>query len=118
LPVLDWSLGSQIPAFVMSAAHVDNSSKSGSCGISTRDAPRASKTETDQISVLFTGDESWMFYAYDHRTMWVVSWDDVVKSERPSHFQEKTIFTICSMELVTIELSLVQKDKRWIANFS
>jgi hypothetical protein len=33
------------------------------------------KHEQIQYLVLLTGDEWWMFYAYDHRTMWVASWD-------------------------------------------
>jgi predicted transcriptional regulator len=43
---------------------------------------------------LFTGDESWMFYACDDRTRWVASWDDVDEIERPSHFHQKSMFTI------------------------
>jgi hypothetical protein len=42
----------------------------------------------------FAGDESWMVYAYDHRTRWVASWDDVDEIERPSHFHQKTMFTV------------------------
>jgi hypothetical protein len=42
----------------------------------------------------FTGDKSWMFYTYDHRTRWVASWDDVDEIERPSHFHQKTRFTV------------------------
>jgi histone-lysine N-methyltransferase SETMAR len=42
----------------------------------------------------FTGDESWMFYAYDHSTRWVAYWDDIDEIERPSHFHQKTMFTV------------------------
>jgi hypothetical protein len=42
----------------------------------------------------FTGDESWTFYAYDHRTRWGASWDDVDEIERPSHLHQKTMFTV------------------------
>jgi hypothetical protein len=42
----------------------------------------------------FTGDQSWMFYVYDHRTKWVASWDDVDEIERPSHLHQKTRFTV------------------------
>jgi hypothetical protein len=43
---------------------------------------------------LFTGDESWMFSADDHRTRQVASWDNVDEIEQPSHFHQKTMFTI------------------------
>jgi hypothetical protein len=45
------------------------------------------KHERSHPHFLFTGDESWMFYAYDHRTMWVPSLDDVDQIERHSHFK-------------------------------
>jgi hypothetical protein len=35
-----------------------------------------------------------MFYAYDHRTRSVASWDDVDETERPSHLHQKTRFTV------------------------
>jgi hypothetical protein len=35
-----------------------------------------------------------MMYADDHHTMWVASWDDVDEMERPSHFHQKTMFTV------------------------
>jgi hypothetical protein len=43
---------------------------------------------------LFAGHESWMFYDYNHRTRWLASWDDVNELERPSHFHQKTMFTV------------------------
>jgi hypothetical protein len=46
------------------------------------------------LRFLFTGDESWLFSAYDHETMWAASWDDVNEIERISHFHEKTMFVI------------------------
>jgi hypothetical protein len=42
----------------------------------------------------FTDDEPWMFYAHDHQMRWVASWDDVDEIERPSHFHQKTMFTV------------------------
>jgi hypothetical protein len=35
-----------------------------------------------------------MFYAYNHRTRWAASWDDIDEIERPSHFHQKTMFTV------------------------
>jgi hypothetical protein len=35
-----------------------------------------------------------MLYAYDHRTRWVASSGDVDEIERPSHFHQKTVFTV------------------------
>jgi histone-lysine N-methyltransferase SETMAR len=35
-----------------------------------------------------------MFHAYDHRARWVASSDDVDEIERPSHFHQKTMFTV------------------------
>jgi hypothetical protein len=52
------------------------------------------KHERSHFSFFFTGDESWMFYAYNHRTVWVPSWDDGEEIERPSHFQQKTPLTV------------------------
>jgi hypothetical protein len=42
----------------------------------------------------FTGHESWVFYAYDHRTSWAASWDVVDEIDRPSHFHQKAMFAI------------------------
>jgi hypothetical protein len=52
------------------------------------------KGEHTNCHFRFTRDESWMFYAYDHRTRWVVSWDDVDEIEPPSHFHQETMFTV------------------------
>jgi hypothetical protein len=49
------------------------------------------KHKHSHFHFLFTGDESWMFSPYNHRTMFVTSWDDVDGIERPSHFQQKTV---------------------------
>jgi hypothetical protein len=40
------------------------------------------KHEQIKFHFLFAGDELWMFYTYDHRTMWMISWDDVDEIER------------------------------------
>jgi hypothetical protein len=52
------------------------------------------KREHTNCHFQFTGDESWMFHAYDHRTRWVSSWDDVDGIERLSHLHQKTMFTV------------------------
>jgi hypothetical protein len=52
------------------------------------------KRKRNHFHFLLTGDESCIFYAYDHRTMWVSFWDDVDEIERSSHFQQKTMLTI------------------------
>jgi hypothetical protein len=52
------------------------------------------KHEHTNYHFLFTGNESWMFHAYDHQTRLVASWDDVDEFERPSHFHQKTMFTV------------------------
>jgi hypothetical protein len=52
------------------------------------------KHEHTNYHFLFTGHESWMIYAYDHRTNWVASWDDVDEIERPSHLHQKTMFRV------------------------
>jgi hypothetical protein len=52
------------------------------------------KHEHTNYHFLFTGDESWMFHAYDHRTRWVTSWADVDEIERPSHFDQKTMLSV------------------------
>jgi histone-lysine N-methyltransferase SETMAR len=52
------------------------------------------KHEHIKYHFLFTSDESRMFYAYDHPTGWVASWDDVDEMDRPSHFHWRTMFTV------------------------
>jgi hypothetical protein len=52
------------------------------------------KHERSHFHFSFTGDESWMFYAYNHWTMWVLFWDGVDEIERLSHFQQKTMLAI------------------------
>jgi hypothetical protein len=52
------------------------------------------KHEHTNYYFLFIGDESWMFYAYDQRTRWVTSWDDVDEIEWLSHLHQKTMFTV------------------------
>jgi hypothetical protein len=52
------------------------------------------KHEHKDYHFLFTGDGSGMFYGYHHRTRWVTSWDDVDGIGRPSHFRQKTMFTV------------------------
>jgi histone-lysine N-methyltransferase SETMAR len=52
------------------------------------------KHEHTNRHFLFTGDESWMFYDYDHRTRLIASWDSVDEIERPSHFRQKTMLTV------------------------
>jgi hypothetical protein len=44
------------------------------------------KHERSHFHFIFTGDESPMFDAYNYRTMWVTSWDDVDEIEPFSHF--------------------------------
>jgi hypothetical protein len=41
------------------------------------------KHEHVNFLFLFTGDETWMFSASDHRTMWLASWDDAEQIGRP-----------------------------------
>jgi hypothetical protein len=52
------------------------------------------KHEHTNYHFIFTGDESWMFCAYDHPTRLVASWDDIDEFERPSHFHQKTMFAV------------------------
>jgi hypothetical protein len=37
-----------------------------------------------------------MSCASDYRTKWIASWDDFDEIERPSHFHQKTMFTVFS----------------------
>jgi hypothetical protein len=52
------------------------------------------KREHPNYRFLFTGDKSWMFYAYDHRTTWIASWDDADEIERLSHFHQRILFPV------------------------
>jgi hypothetical protein len=49
------------------------------------------KHQHTNFPFLFTGDETWMVSAHDHRIMWVASWDDVEDIGQSSHFQQKTM---------------------------
>jgi hypothetical protein len=42
----------------------------------------------------FTFDEPRMFDVYNHRTIWVASWDDFGGIDRLSHFWQKTMLTV------------------------
>jgi hypothetical protein len=57
------------------------------------------KHEQMNYHLLFTSDESWTFYADDHRATWVASWDGIDQIEGPSHFHQKTI--VCSKSFHT-----------------
>jgi histone-lysine N-methyltransferase SETMAR len=50
--------------------------------------------ESTGFHFLFTGDESWIFYSYNHRTQWVASWEELDEVERPSHYHRKTMVTV------------------------
>jgi hypothetical protein len=52
------------------------------------------KHQASNFHFLFTGDESWIFYVYHHRTMWAASWEDVDEVERSSHYREKIMLTV------------------------
>jgi hypothetical protein len=69
------------------------------------------KHEHTNNHFLFTGDESWMFYAYDHRTRWVGSCDDVDELERRSHFHQKTMFTVFFNGTGECKLRFFRRDK-------
>jgi histone-lysine N-methyltransferase SETMAR len=43
---------------------------------------------------LFTGDESWMFYAYERTHQWDLSHGPVEKIQRKTNYQKKTMFTV------------------------
>jgi hypothetical protein len=72
--------------------------------------PELAKHQASNFRFLFTGDESWLFDAYHHKTMWAASWDDVEEIERHSHFHEKTVFVIFSMESGIARLLFSHKD--------
>jgi hypothetical protein len=86
-----------MPEFSLSAAHVGGCTKGHTCQIGANHATGTGKTPTHQqanFHFLFTGDETWVFSANDHPTMWIASWDDVEEIGRPSHFRQKTMVTI------------------------
>jgi hypothetical protein len=73
------------------------------------------KLEKIKFHFLFIGDELWMFYTYDHRTMWMISWDDVDTIERQLDCQEKTMLTIVlngTSDYKIVILPKGRKDKR------
>jgi hypothetical protein len=49
------------------------------------------KRARSHFHLLFIGEQSYMFYAYNHRTTCLLSWDDVDEIEQPSYFQQKTM---------------------------
>jgi histone-lysine N-methyltransferase SETMAR len=52
------------------------------------------KHESSQYHFLLTGDESWIYYAYNERTMWCADWEEPDETERPSHYHRKTMVTV------------------------
>jgi hypothetical protein len=61
---------------------------------------------------MFMGDESWLFYAYHHKTIWAASWDDIEKIERPSYFHEKTMFIIFFNEIWDYKTAILPQRQR------
>jgi hypothetical protein len=70
------------------------------------------KYKRNHFHFLFTGEEPSMFYAYNHRTMWGPSWDDVDEIERPSHFPQETMLMIFFKERESAKLRYSQPAKR------
>jgi hypothetical protein len=52
------------------------------------------KRQISHFYFLFTGDESWLFYSYHRKAMWVRSWSDVDDTERSSHFRNIIMITV------------------------
>jgi hypothetical protein len=42
---------------------------------------------------LWAVDESWMFYEYDHGTIFAASWEEVDELKRLMHYHSKTMIT-------------------------
>jgi hypothetical protein len=70
------------------------------------------KHEHANSHFLFTGDESWPFGAYDHRTRRVASWDDVDGIERPSHFYQKTMFMLFFNSTREYKIAILPKGQK------
>jgi hypothetical protein len=68
--------------------------------------------------LLFTGDETWMFSAHDHRIMWVTSWDDVEEIGRSSYFQQKTMVTIFFNATSESTIAILPQGHKIIAHTS
>jgi histone-lysine N-methyltransferase SETMAR len=43
---------------------------------------------------LYTGDETWLYYAYYQRKYWVAPWEELEEIPRPSHHQKKQMYTV------------------------
>jgi hypothetical protein len=66
---------------------------------------------------LFTGDESWLFYAYHHKTICAASWGDVEEIERRSHFHEKTMFVIFFNGIADYKTVVLPQGQRMNSTF-
>jgi hypothetical protein len=58
------------------------------------------KQELSSFGFFLNGDESRTVYDYDNGITSVDCWDRIVEIECPSHFQQKTTFTVFSMQLI------------------
>ena len=48
----------------------------------------------DKFKYIYTGDETWCKYHFDHKRKWVVSSDDLDERTRPSNFEKKIMIVI------------------------
>jgi hypothetical protein len=53
-----------------------------------------------------------MSYAYDHRTRWIASWDDVDEIERSSHFHQKNMFTVFFNGTAEYKIMILPKGQK------
>jgi hypothetical protein len=80
--------------------------------LSQRILQALAKRKHTNYHFLFTGDESWMFYVYGHRTRWVASWDDVDEIEPSSHFRQRIMFMIFFNSTGESKIALLPREQK------
>jgi hypothetical protein len=101
-----------MPAFALDSAHVYGCTKvmRGELAQSTLQA--LAKHQHANFHFSFTGDETWMFSAHDHQTMWVASWDDVEEIGRRYVSSRRLWSQSFPMELVSARSRFFHKDTK------
>jgi hypothetical protein len=105
-------------AFALDAAYADTCSKVMLTELAQNMLHALATHEHMNSHVLFTGDESWMFSAFDYRMRWIVSWDVLMKLSDRHISARKLCSRSSSMTHRNPNLRFFQRDKKWIIHTS
>jgi hypothetical protein len=101
-----------VSAFALGATDVDTCPKVMRIELAQSMLQALAEYEHMHCHFLVTGDESWMLHTYDHRTRWLVSWDDVDEIQRLSHFHQKIMFTILFIGTAECKMAILPEGQK------